>query len=74
MRIKVLLVGVGPMLEAAARRAYWRFGRPGTPEAGRTNRVAPPRTNRVSPPARPRAIQRVPDTLNVHRPNEGSVA
>src|ERR671931_2376253 len=49
MRIEVLLVGVRPMLEAAARRAYWRLGRPGAP-----------RKNRVGPPARPREIHRVP--------------
>jgi hypothetical protein len=49
MRIEVLPVGVGPMLEAAAHRAYWRFGRPGAP-----------RKNRVSPPARPREIHPVP--------------
>jgi hypothetical protein len=65
MRIEVLPVGVRRMLEAAAHGAYWRFGRPGAPQAGRTNRVVPPRTNRVSPPARPRAIHRVAATLMV---------
>jgi hypothetical protein len=74
MRIEVLPVGVRPMLEAAAHRAYWRFGRPGTPQAGRTNRVAPPRTNRVCRRARPRAIHRVPATFNRLEVERGELA
>jgi len=51
------------MLEAAAHRAYWRFGRHGAPQAGRTNRLRRRERTGFRRPARRRAIHRGPAAL-----------